>query len=85
MNNNLKQKFFQRLHVKDTWVVFFVLGIIMMNYPFIHIFHKPDTLVFGMPVLFLYLYLGWLISIIIIYLFVKSINLQEEENNGEHH
>ena len=85
MSSNLKRKFFRRLHVKESWVIFFVLGIIMMNYPFIHIFYKPDTLVFGMPVLYLYLYLGWLVSIIIIYLFVKAINLQEDENTGEHH
>ena len=31
----------RHLHLKETWVIFFILGIIMMNYPFIHIFDTP--------------------------------------------
>lgn len=84
MRDELKLKLLRRFHLREVWVIFFVLGIIMMNYPFIHVFHKPRILIFGMPVLFIYLYLGWLVSIIIIYLFAKAIGLREENNKGEH-
>jgi hypothetical protein len=84
MGNGLIQKLLKRLRVKESWVIFFILGIIMMNYPFIHIFHKPRVLVAGMPVLFLYLYIGWLISIFVIYAFIKAIDLHGENGNEEH-
>lgn len=58
-----------RLRLRESWIIFFSLGIIMMNFPFLHIFNKPLTL-FGLPLLFLYLTGGWIISIIVIYLFM---------------
>ena len=66
------------LNLKETWCIFFILGIIMMNYPFIHIFDSP-RLIFGMPALFLYLFIGWMISICVVYLFVKAIGLADED------
>ena len=83
MRSDLKAKIFKRLHLNESWVIFFVLGIIMMNYPFINIFNKPSQL-FGLPIFYLYLYLGWLVSIFIIYLFVKAID-HGDSNKGEHH
>ena len=83
MKNALKHKVLQRLRIKEAWVIFFILGIIMMNYPFIHIFHKPRILLFGMPVLFLYLYIGWFVSILVIYLFVKAIEAHGEDREGD--
>jgi hypothetical protein len=83
MKEEEKQKLLRHFHIREVWVIFFILGIIMMNYPFIHIFHKPRILVFGMPVLFLYLYLGWLVSIVVIYLFVKAVDLAGEKNKEE--
>jgi hypothetical protein len=56
-----------------------VLGFIMLNFPFIHIFYTP-RLMFGIPVLFLYLMLGWLISILVIYLFVKAVSVPGDDN-----
>ena len=85
MRNELKYKVLQRFRIKEAWVIFFILGIIMMNYPFIHIFHKPRILLFGMPVLFLYLYIGWFVSIVVIRLFVKAIDLHGDDQEGEHH
>ena len=71
----------KRLHLRETWVVFFILGFIMMNFPFIHIFYAPRR-IYGMPLLFLYLTVGWLISIGVILLFVKAFNLPDKEKNG---
>jgi hypothetical protein len=78
----MKTDFLKRLHVKEAWVIFFILGIIMMNYPFIHIFDKPDVLALGMPLLFFYLYGGWFVSTVVIYMFVQAINLRGD-NGGK--
>ena len=58
-----------RLQLRESWIIFFILGIIMMTFPFLHIFNKP-ILLFGVPLLFLYLTVGWFVSIIVIYLFM---------------
>ena len=71
MFNGLRQKLLRRLQLPESWFIFFILGIIMMNFPFLHIFNKSDT-IFGFPLLFLYLFIGWPISISVIYLFTLS-------------
>ena len=60
-----------RLQLRESWLIFFILGIIMMTFPFLHIFNKP-VLLFGIPLLFLYLTAGWVVSIVIIYLFMTA-------------
>jgi hypothetical protein len=59
------------LSLKEAWVIFFILGIIMMNYPFLSIFNKT-TYLFGIPLLYCYLYGGWFISILVILLFSRT-------------
>ncbi len=80
----LKSVVLQSLRFKESWVIFFILGIIMMNYPFISIFDKP-TFVFHLPLLYLYLQIGWLVSILVIYLFTKANHLpkNQEDKKGE--
>lgn len=71
MKKRLHEVVIRRLKLKDTWVICFVLGLITMNYPFISIFNKP-TLPFGIPLLYLYLLTGWVLSICIVYLFSRA-------------
>lgn len=71
MRTTIKELVIHRLKLKDTWVICFVLGLVMMNYPFISIFNKP-FLPFGMPLLYLYLLVGWVFSIFIVYLFSRA-------------
>lgn len=59
------------MQLPESWIIFFILGIIMMTFPFLEIFNKP-VLLFGIPLLFLYLTAGWMISIIVIYLFMLA-------------
>jgi len=84
MWTNLKLAFLTRFRLKESWVIFFVAGIIAMNYPFITIFNKPATL-FEIPLLFLYLNIGWLISIFVIYLYIKAIDVPKKEENRREH
>ena len=74
----LKQLFLTRLRLRESWVLFFGLGVIMMNYPFISIFNKPARL-FEIPILYLYLQVGWAASIFVIWLFNKA-NGQDERD-----
>lgn len=67
----LRTHIIDRLKLRESWFIFFVLGIIMMSFPFLNIFNKP-VLLFGLPLLFLYFTVGWIISIIVIYLFVLA-------------
>ncbi len=78
MTRDLKSGLFKRLNLNESWVIFFILGIIMMNYPFVNIFNKPVQFL-GLPPFYLYLYVGWFVSILVIALFVKAINHQDTD------
>lgn len=67
----------RKLPLRDAWVIWFVLGVVMINYPFLHIFNK-NVLVFGIPLTILYFFVGWPISIFVIYLF--SVYLGQESD-----
>ena len=56
------------LYKREWWVILFILGFFFINYPIIHIFNK-DFMVLGYPAFYLYLILGWLCSIIVIFIY----------------
>jgi hypothetical protein len=72
MIHRIRKRILHRLQLRESWVIFFIVGIIMMNFPFLHIFNKSDTL-FGFPLMLLYLMTGWAVSIFVIYLFTLAI------------
>jgi hypothetical protein len=80
MLNRIRLRILHRLQLRESWVIFFIMGIIMMNFPFLYIFNKSDTL-FGFPLMFIYFTGGWAFSIFIIYLFTLAIR----QNNDVHH
>jgi hypothetical protein len=80
MNSRFRHRMLHRLQLRESWVIFFIMGIIMLNFPFLHIFNKSDTL-FGFPLLFLYFTVGWAFSIFVIYLFTLAVN----QHNAAHH
>ncbi|MDD5286946.1 MAG: hypothetical protein PHD54_13925 [Desulfuromonadaceae bacterium] len=59
------------LQLRESWIIFFILGIIMMTFPFLQIFNKPVTIL-GFPLMFIYLTAGWAFSIFVIYLFMRA-------------
>jgi len=77
----LKHTFLKRLSLKESWVILFILGLIMMNYPFLDIFNK-STLLFGFPLTYIYLIGGWGISILVIYLFTLSLKHEKTSDHG---
>ena len=68
--------------IREAWTLLFILGVIMINYPFIHAFNK-ETTVFGIPLLVLYFMLGWPISILVVYLFVRRLERQTPEDEED--
>lgn len=70
----------RKLPLKDAWVIWFVLGVVMLNYPFLHIFNK-SILIFGIPLTILYFYIGWPISIFVIYLFSVYLGRHSDEDS----
>ena len=67
------------LKLKESWILCFILGVVMLNYPFLHIFNKTSVF-FGVPTLILYFFIGWPISIGVIYLFVRTLDKPAAEN-----
>jgi Na+-driven multidrug efflux pump len=55
------------------WLFLFFLGFVLINYPFISIFDKK-IFVFGYPLLYIYFFVGWLVSIIVVYIFSRKID-----------
>ena len=79
MPNRLRQRLMHRLQLPESWVIFFIMGIIMMNFPFMHIFNKASTIL-GFPLMFLYFFIGWTISILVIYIFTLAVG-----HSGDRH
>jgi hypothetical protein len=59
------------------WIFFFCCGFVLINYPFIRIFDKP-IFIFKIPLLYFYFFIGWFLSILVIFLFAKYYLKHEE-------
>lgn len=81
MNSHFRHRMLHRLQLRESWVIFFIMGIIMLNFPFLHIFNKSETL-FGFPLLFLYFTIGWAFSIFVIYLFTLAVTQNSAAQHG---
>ncbi len=68
-------------HLREAWVLFFFLGAVMLNYPFLQIVNKTATIL-GIPLLVLYFLLGWPASIVVIYLFSRRLSKEPETAAG---
>lgn len=73
----------RKLPLKDAWAIWFLLGVIMLNYPFMHIFNK-NILILGIPLPILYFFVGWPISIFVIYLFSVYMGYETDQPSSDH-
>ena len=48
----------------------FLLGVLLVNFPILAIFHQPLTIV-GIPVLYLYLFGVWMAGIVAVFILVR--------------
>ncbi len=56
-------------------IVMFIIGVIALNYPLLSLFSKVK-LIFGIPVLYLYLFVFWIIFIVCIAVIVEKTKSQ---------
>ena len=66
---------------REAWFLCLILGLIMINFPFVHIFNASQ-LIFGIPKLVLYFFIGWPISIVVIWFFVRYMK-EGSQNSSE--
>jgi len=71
----------QRNSLREAWILCLILGLIMINFPFIHIFNTRD-MIFGIPKLTLYFFVGWPISIAVIWFFVSFIDKDSQNRSN---
>jgi len=69
----------QTTSTREAWVLCLILGIIMLNFPFLQIFNTGHS-IFGIPILIFYFFLGWPLSIMVIYLFVRRLQQDEDKD-----
>jgi uncharacterized membrane protein HdeD (DUF308 family) len=67
---------------REAWILCLILGIIMINFPFVHIFSNED-LIFGIPTLVLYFFIGWPASILVIWFFARRNDPDVEDSRDE--
>ncbi|MFW6142906.1 MAG: hypothetical protein ACOC39_01590 [Desulfovermiculus sp.] len=58
--------------------VLFFLGLVMLNYPFLVIFNKV-ILFFNIPLPVLYFFIGWPLSILVMYFFSRGLSHEDEQ------
>jgi len=68
--------------LREAWILFMILGMVMINFPFIHIF-DGDMSIVGIPRLVVYFMYGWPVSIAVIWLFVRRLE-QESQAQQQH-
>ena len=63
---------------REAWVLCLILGVIMLNFPFLQIFNTGRS-IFGIPILIFYFFIGWPISILVIFLFVNRMQNEDRD------
>ncbi|PLX89864.1 MAG: hypothetical protein C0619_10385 [Desulfuromonas sp.] len=75
-------KRYQGSSTREAWVLCLILGTIMLNFPFIQIFNSSQ-LFLGIPILVLYFFVGWPLSILVIYLFTFQLGHDEQPRKSD--
>lgn len=65
-----------RQQSKESIVILFTSAALALNYPVLHLFDRAWAL-FGIPILYLYLYLLWFLIIILLIVVVERSELRE--------
>ncbi len=64
-----------RPRLRQLWLVAFIVGVSMINYPFLQIFNRP-ALLWGFPLLYLFFLVGWGASIAVIISYARALKRQ---------
>jgi hypothetical protein len=58
-------------------VALFLFGVLLFTPPFLGIFNRPDR-IFGIPILYLYLFAAWTLLIVLVMLAIESSDAEEQ-------
>lgn len=64
---------------QERLIVLFLLGVILLNYPLLHLFGAGSVWL-GIPVLYLYLFICWLLFIVLLALLMETRRSSERES-----
>ncbi len=67
-----------RQQSREYIVILFVVSVLALNYPFLDLFDRA-WLPFGIPLLYLYIYLVWLIVIVLLIVIVGRSEIREPD------
>jgi hypothetical protein len=68
--------------LRQLWLAMFVLGSMLINFPFISIFDR-NVLVLGVPLLYVYFFLGWFASICVVFVYSRLIKDKGMAEGGD--
>lgn len=67
-----------RQQSREYIVILFIVGVLALNYPMLELFNRP-WMPFGVPVLYLYLYLVWFALIVLLIVVVEHSKIPEPD------
>jgi hypothetical protein len=70
-------------HNRGIWLFFSALFVTLFTYPLLQVFNRT-VLILGIPLLILYLLLGWLLLIGVIYRFTRRLGNRPPPQDAEH-
>ena len=68
-----------RQQSKESIIILFVVSALLLNYPFLDLFDRA-WLPFGIPLLYLYLYLVWLVMIALLIVIVERSEIRTPDS-----
>lgn len=68
---------------RSIWLFLSILYVVLCSFPLLQVFNR-NTLVFGIPLLILYLLLGWLLFIWVIYRFTCRLDKNGATEDSGH-
>ncbi|MBE2295299.1 MAG: hypothetical protein IAF00_10115 [Phycisphaerales bacterium] len=72
-----------RQQSKEHIVILFVGGVVAINYPLLELFDRAWA-PFGIPLLYFYLYLAWLVIIVLLIVVVQHSEIREPNPPPKH-
>ncbi len=67
-----------RQQSREYIAILFIVGVLALNYPMLELFNRP-WMPFGVPVLYLYLYLVWFALIVLLIVVVEHSKIPEPD------
>jgi TRAP-type C4-dicarboxylate transport system permease small subunit len=68
---------------RPTLIVLFFIGVILFNYPVLSLFSDAKQEIFGIPLLYAYVFTAWALLIILTFITVRTHRRQYSSSSGK--